>query len=125
MAKTVLAQSFASTGKVLDFEILPRHCKICTIRYPLKESEPAEYEAWLVSHEDTCQLNHEVSAASMECAAVVNFFLDLFRTAFYGDGDISSCRAVEKIYPEDEYIGHYQAENRQRVEGLDGKEKAK
>ena len=34
-----------TTVKVLDCEVLSRHCKSCTIHYPLKESNPAEYEA--------------------------------------------------------------------------------
>ena len=34
----------------LDCEVLSRHCKSCTIHYPLRESKPAAHETWLVSH---------------------------------------------------------------------------
>ena len=63
-----------TTGKVLDCEVLSGHCKSCTIHYPLRESKPAEYETWLVSHKEVCQLNHQGSATSMESAAAVTIF---------------------------------------------------
>ena len=63
-----------TTGNVLDCEVLSRHCKSCTIHYPPRESKPAEYETWLVSHKEVCQLNHQGSTASMESDAAVTFF---------------------------------------------------
>ena len=108
----------------------------------MKESNPAEYETWLVSHKEVCQLNHQGSAASMESAAAVTIFsrsiqYGLRYTKFYGDGDSSSFRAVENIYTEEkvtkyECLGHYQKRvgNHLRklcqlVKGLGGNGKAK
>ena len=79
-----------TTGKVLDCEILSRHCKNCAIHANWKEEKPNEYHVWKVDHHEKCQLNHEGSASSMEGAAArseQNYGLRY--TGYYGDGDSS------------------------------------
>ena len=132
-----------NTGKVLDCEVLSRHCKSCVLHAPLKETDPVKYEVWKVDHENNCQLNHEGSASSMESAAAVSIFsrsvenYGLRYLKYFGDGDSSSFSAVENVYPDTkvvkfECLGHYQKrvgnrlrKLRVRVKGLGGKAKGK
>ena len=139
----VAAAISVTTGKVLDVEVLSRHCKGCSDHATLKDTKPHEYESWRVTHEEKCQLNHNGSASSMESAAAVNIFsrsvesYGLQYLKYFGDGDSSSFSAIENIYPSDvckkyECLGHYQKrvgnrlrKLRQRVKGLGGKAKDK
>ena len=141
--KRVAAAISVTTGKVLDVEVLSRHCKSCTEHVRLKETKPDEYEAWKVTHEKKCQLNHDGSSSSMESAAAVNIFSRSVETygirylKYFGDGDSSFFNAIKNIYPgvlsqKYECLGHYQKrvgnrlhKLRQRVKGLGGKSKVK
>ena len=75
----VAAAISVTTGKILDAEVLSRHCKGCPDHSALKDTKPDEYEFWEVTHEEKCQLNHNGSASSMESAAAVNIFFPLSR----------------------------------------------
>ena len=67
----VAAAISVTTGKVIDVEVLSRHCKSCSNHVTLKETKPDEYESWKVTHGENWQLNHDGSASSMESAAAV------------------------------------------------------
>ena len=132
-----------TNGKVVDCEVLSRHCKNCADHTKMAESDPEKYAAWKVSHDESCQLNHEGSASSMENVAAVKIFsrsesnYGLRYLKYYGDGDSSAFASIENIYPcaickKIECIGHYQKrvgnrlrKLRKRVKGLGGKAKAK
>ena len=101
----VAAAISVTTGKVLDVDVLSRHCKGCSEHAVMKETKPDEYESWKSTHEEKCQLNHNGSASSMESAAAVNSFSRSVETyglrylKYYGDGASSSFCAIEHIYP--------------------------
>ena len=52
----VAAAISVTTGKVLDVEVLSRHCKGCSDYAALKDTKPDEYESWKFTHEEKCQL---------------------------------------------------------------------
>ena len=83
----------------------------------IRKTDSKRYDTWRASH--VCSLNYEGSAPNMEVGAVKIFERSLDKhslryTAFYGDGDSKSFKAVEMVYGEDnpvikhECIGHYQ-----------------
>ena len=127
-----------TTGKILDCEILSRHCENCAIHGNWKEQEPTEYDVWNVNCQGKGQLNHEGSASSTEAASAITVFsrseqnYGLRYTGYYGDGDGSSFQQVENTYYDTkvvkyECIGHYQRrvgnrsrKLRKRVKGLGG-----
>ena len=139
----VAAAISITNGKVLDVEVLSRHCKGCVDHAALKITKPDEYDSWKITHNEKCHLNHDGSASSMEKVAAVNIFsrsmknYDLRYLKYFGDGDSSSFSAVENIYVDatckkSECLGHYQKrvgnrlrKLRQRVKGLGGTSKAK
>ena len=106
------------SGKVLDTEILNRNCKSCNLMEKIQKTDYKCYDTWRASH--ICSLNYEGSAPNMERVGAVNIFErsimkhSLRYTAFYGDGDCKSFKAVEKVYGDNypvvkyECIGHYQ-----------------
>ena len=132
-----------NSGKILDCEILSRHCKACAIHAPLKQSEPPTYDAWKLCHQQKCQLNYEGSAPSVESTGAGSIFstsvesYGLRYVGYYGDGDSKSFQKVENIYPgitvmKYECLGHYQKrvgnrlrKLRSKVKGLGGKAKSR
>ena len=61
-----------SSGKILDTEIMSRHCKLCDLMETLKPSDPKEYEVWYAAHNSP--LNYQGSAPSMESVDATNIF---------------------------------------------------
>ena len=51
--------------KVLDVEIMSRHCKACNAKESLKENKEL-YEEWKVNHHSQCNANYSGSAPGME-----------------------------------------------------------
>ena len=60
------------TGKVLDVEVMSRHCNACVMHEKLKLTDPAKHEQYQLSHE--CDINHRGSAPAMEKEGAVNSF---------------------------------------------------
>ena len=79
----------------MDCEVLSRYCKNCALHIPLKETNPAVYEAWKVDHEVKCNSTHESSTSSMETAAAIN----VFSRQNIMEMESSSFSMVENIYP--------------------------
>ena len=60
--------------KVLDCEIMSRHCKSCKSKEPLKKSNKAAYDKWYESHLPNCNTNHKGSAGAMEITGAKRIF---------------------------------------------------
>ena len=60
--------------KVLDCEIMSRHCKSCKSKEPLKKSNKAAYDKWYESHLPNCNTNHKGSAGAMEINGAKRIF---------------------------------------------------
>ena len=61
-----------SSGKILDTEIMSRHCKSCDLMETLKICDPKEYELWYINH--NCALHYEGSAPSMESVGATRIY---------------------------------------------------
>ena len=63
------------TGYVLDFEVLSTYCHVCEMNKEKLEGMTAqEQDQWKQQHEETCRINHEGSAKSMERDAAVKIW---------------------------------------------------
>ena len=114
-----------NTGKVLDEDILSKHCSLCE-RWSTKQRQgkvsAADYDAWHAGHLGDCHINTTVSSPSMETEAVKKIRsrsleqYNLRYTTYIGDGDSKGHTAVQdmKVYGEDvtvvkeECVGHIQ-----------------
>ena len=126
--------------KVLDVEIMSRHCKACNAKESLKENK--ELYEWKVNHQSQCNANYSGSAPGMETEGAIRIFSRSVKKygvryfSYYGDGDSKAFEKVENIYPSStvvkyECIGHYQKrvgnrlrKLRNRTKGLGGKNKS-
>ena len=92
------------TGKILDTHPQTKHCQKCTLKEPLRKSDPKAYEVWKQDH--SCSINHVGSSGAMECEGAKTIFQrslskhGLRYTEFYGDGDSMSHPRVQDVYPE-------------------------
>ena len=104
--------------KVLDVEIMSRHCKACNAKESLKENKEL-YEEWKVNHQPQCNANYSGSAPGMETEGAIRIFSRSVKKygvrhfSYCGDGDSKAFEKVENIYPSStvvkyECIGHYQ-----------------
>ena len=59
--------------KVLDVEIMSRHCKACNAKESLKENKEL-YEEWKVNHQSQCNANYSGSAPGMETEGAIRIF---------------------------------------------------
>lgn len=91
------------TGKILDINVKSKYCKSCEI---WKEKEgTTEYEEWIKSHNDECNINHVGSAGKMEVDAIVKVFSRselLHGLKYYnyiGDGDSKTFKSVTDARP--------------------------
>ena len=50
------------SGEALDFHVLSKFCKSCSIWEHKKSNEPAKYEKWKANHESVCTANFEGSS---------------------------------------------------------------
>ena len=99
---TVLSVN-GKNSKVLDTETLSNYCDSCAKQKHMKTD--AEFQAWLITHQDACQKNHTGSAASMEPSGMETVFrrsverYDLQYTEYLGDGDSKSYARVKNADP--------------------------
>ena len=110
-----------NTAKVLDVEVLSKHCSMCETwrsRRQAGKLTAEEYGEWKESHADTCLTNTDVSSG-METEAVLRLWQrsidvnSLRYTIYIGDGDSKGHRTVSDAKPygditisKEECIGH-------------------
>ena len=86
----------SSKDKVLDYQVLTKHCKECQIWG--RRQGTARYDSWKASH--SCKINHKGSAGAMEAAVAISIFQQsvakhrLRYTKYLGDGDTESFSKV-------------------------------
>lgn len=84
------------TGKVVDILVKSKYCKAC--EFWKKKEDTAEYQEWIETHAENCQLNHEGSSGKME--AVIEMFqrFDALHKVKYinyiGDGDSKTFKGI-------------------------------
>jgi hypothetical protein len=124
------------TGKVLDMIYLCSTCRGCN-RWKGSNRDNQDYLEWFTTHEETCPLNHEGSAQSMEAAGAVVLFqrserlYDLRYKYFIGDGDSKGYAKVVAAQPygptfnilKKECVGHVQKRMGTRLRKLIAKNK--
>lgn len=127
----------ATTGKVIDTEVLSSHCKGCEVWKGTRFG--SEYEEWKEKHSNVCQKNHDGSAGMMEVVGMTRIFhrsqskRSVQYAKYIGDGDCKTFTTVEKSEPygkdykicKIECVGHIQkrmgARLRKRKHDLRGK----
>lgn len=126
----------AMSGKVIDTEVLSRHCKGCESWKDIRKG--VNYENWLKEHSNVCEKNHEGSAGMMEVVGMKNIFQrskstrQVLYANYIGDGDSKTFMSLEKDKPygqipisKIECVGHIQkrmgARLRKRKADLKGK----
>ncbi|KAK0181687.1 hypothetical protein PV327_003952 [Microctonus hyperodae] len=60
------------TGKVIDFVVKSKYCEACEDHE--KQEGTTEYESWLESHQQDCEVNHTGSSGEMEADSAVEMF---------------------------------------------------
>jgi hypothetical protein len=116
----VCAMSLES-GKIVDCHHLSSVCRECE-KWTGKDQTSMEYMTWWLDHELDCTMNHEGSAASMECAGALVLYrrsisrYNLRYNPYVGDGDSKSYSTVNNSQPygaavqivKEECVGHIQ-----------------
>ena len=124
----------SSKGKVLDYQVLTKHCKECQIWDRWQGT--AKYDSRKASH--SCKINHKGSAGAMEAAGAISIFqqsVDKHRlryTKYLGDGDTESFSKVVGSNPYGsvvavklECVGHIQKRLGTRLRKLRNEYKGK
>ena len=62
------------TGKILDTEVVSKHCKACEYWDNHLQDNPEAYLDWLEVHQYEGLARHEGSSGSMECKGMVEIF---------------------------------------------------
>ena len=55
-----------ATGEVLDYHVLSKFCKSCSVWEAKKDDDPFKYGEWKISHTSDCTMNFEDSSPAME-----------------------------------------------------------
>ena len=114
----VVAALANANQKVIDYHVMSKFCKGCTIWD--KKKGTLEYDKWKEKHQ--CAINHKQSSGAMEAAGAITIFQSSIKkhklrySHYIGDGDTESFRKVadSKPYGDEldieklECIGHYQ-----------------
>ena len=88
--------AISSKRKVLDYQVLTKHCKECQICDRLQGA--ANYDRWKASH--SCKIYQKGSASAMEAGGAISIFQQsvekhrLRDTKCLGDGDTESFSKV-------------------------------
>eukprot|EP00112_Aurelia_sp_Birch-Aquarium-sp1_P017107 Seg3945.4 transcript_id=Seg3945.4/GoldUCD/mRNA.D3Y31 product="hypothetical protein" protein_id=Seg3945.4/GoldUCD/D3Y31 len=114
------------SGEALDYHVLSKHCKACSLWESKKTTHPAEYDEWKLQHlqSGNCTINFEGSSPAMEMegASVLwnrSIAKHNFRYRYMvSDGDSKAFKTVcdDKCYGENfeicklDCIGHVQRE---------------
>ncbi|CAF1106956.1 unnamed protein product [Rotaria sordida] len=101
--------SVADPPKVLDYEILSRHCSECAGLLAIKKSDGELYSKLLEEHlKCGCEANYEGSSGGMEGAAMVKMFgrsilkHNLRYTTYIADGDTKNDISISQSKPYDD-----------------------
>ena len=54
------------TGEVLDYHVLSKFCKSCSVWEAKKDDDPFKYAEWKITHTSDCTMNFEGSSPAME-----------------------------------------------------------
>ena len=79
------------TGKTLNVSIKNSYCKSCEL-WKNKKDTP-EYDDWIESHREKCEINHQGRAGSMKVDGIVEMFInskskyDVSYLNYVGDGN--------------------------------------
>ena len=108
-----------NTGKVLDYKVFSKFCKVCSAWEKRKKDD--EFEQWKHHHQANCDINFDGSAGAMEPAGILELFkrsLDykIRYTSYISDGDTKSFAilSAEEPYGSDhkiekmDCVGHVQ-----------------
>ena len=104
-------------GQIVDVEIMSRYCRQCAIHSRLLNDDVDALNSWKEKHKESCTMNHEGSAPSMECEGATRMFKrseqerGVRYTEYYGDGDSKGYESVKDNYTgivveKKECIGH-------------------
>ena len=118
--------------KVIDVEPMSRYCRNCSLKEPLRLSDPNRYALWKRAHK--CNYNYRGSAGGMETEGAKRIFsrsVEKYKfryTNLYGDGDSKSHLAVIDTYPgikvkKLQCVGHVQKRVGSRLSKLKKTEK--
>ncbi|GFV73610.1 uncharacterized protein TNCV_1269901 [Trichonephila clavipes] len=62
------------TGYVIDFEVMCKVCRNCSVAKRELGESSAEYDIWFEGHRKDCDINHSGSSTSMEMEAALIFW---------------------------------------------------
>ena len=91
------------TGQVLDYEVLSKRCKVCSLKKQKVSSE--EFVEWFEQHKPHCQLNHLGSSPVMEPEGAMRIWnrseqkLHLRYTSMISDGDCKTHTQLNDLQP--------------------------
>ena len=116
----VVAVISVPTAEVLDAHVSCSTSQACK-KWEDKSHSSVEYLEWFSKHAETCKLNHQGSAQSMEAAGALMVYRRSMENKvrynpFVGDGDSKSFKTVSKEKPygqdysieKEECVGHIQ-----------------
>ena len=128
-------------GEVLDYHIMSKFCKACSMWESKKESDPQKYNEWKIQHlqSNDCTINFEGSSPAMEMeGAIINWSRSIEKHDFryiymVSDGDSKAHTKLCEIkcYGEDvavhklDCVGHVQKRMRKRLLNLKSVTKGK
>ena len=127
------------SGEALDFHVLSKFCKSCSIWENKKSNDPAKYEEWKAEHESVCTANFKGSSQAMEMEGALIMWRrsvekhNMRYKFMVSDGDSKSFDAVSasKVYGEDflmekiDCVGHVQKRMGKRLLNLKATHKEK
>ncbi|GFU37165.1 uncharacterized protein TNCV_484371 [Trichonephila clavipes] len=61
------------TGYVVDFEVMSKVCRHCSVAKNKLGQSSAEFSIWYEGHKSECDINHLDSSTSMEMEAALTF----------------------------------------------------
>ena len=109
------------TGKILDFEVLSKHCTSCSVRESM-DMDTGEFAEWYEKHRPFCQADHKGSSGSMEVVGTERIWKlsvaknKLRYTTIISDGDSKAFNNIVMTKPygpdikfiKHECVGHVQ-----------------
>ena len=127
------------TGEVLDYHVLSKFCKSCSVWEAKADDDPFKYAEWKISHTSDCTMNFEGSSPAMEAeGALILWSRSLERhnlryKLMVSDGDSKAFTKVKEseVYGPDceieklDCIGHVQKRMGKRLINLKATHKEK
>ena len=91
------------TGKVLDVQVMSKHCTVCALHTP--DNNKNKEKDWCKDHSESCSRNYSGSSGGMEPAGMKLIFhrsvekYGVRYTRYLGDGDSSAFKTVSESQP--------------------------